>query len=187
MKLYTNVHKTECWNRTGKAPIQVRYVDINKGDARERSFHSRLVAKEMHNYKRDHLFATSPPSQAMKMVFSMVAINNKGEVIMINDVSRAFLHAKEKRDVYVALPEEGRLPGEEETCAKLNASLYGAMDAAINCHDEYSQQFASSGLIQGVASPCVLYRREWKIRTVVHGDEYVPVGMEEDLVWLESR
>ena len=44
---------------------------------------------------------------------------------MVNDVSRAFSHAKVKRDVYVALPEEDKLAGDEGKCAKLEYSLYG--------------------------------------------------------------
>ena len=29
---YVKVPVTECWNNTGKAPIRIRFVDVNKGD-----------------------------------------------------------------------------------------------------------------------------------------------------------
>ena len=32
--VYTHVPIQQCWDVTGKAPIGVRWVDINKGDSR---------------------------------------------------------------------------------------------------------------------------------------------------------
>ena len=156
-------------------PYRSDGVDISKGDTKEPNYRSRLVAKEMNTYKKDDLFAVAPPLGAMKTVLFMVAINNKGETIMINDASRAFFHAKAKRDVYVALPEEDRLPGEEGMCAKLNFSLHGTMDAAINWHDEYSQQLVSNGFSQGIAPPCVFYRTERKIAISGYGERFCMV------------
>ena len=45
------------WDETGKAPIGVRWVDINKGDKVHPEYRSRLVAKEINKGKRDALFA----------------------------------------------------------------------------------------------------------------------------------
>ena len=71
------------------------------------------------------LFTATPPLEAMKMVLPMAATRNRGEVVMVNDVSRAFFHAKVKRDVYVELPAEDGMPGDKNKCAKLNYSMYG--------------------------------------------------------------
>ena len=76
---------------------------------------------------------------------------------MINDISRAFFHAKVKRDVYVQLAEEDRKPGEEAMCSKLNYSMYGTRDAAQNWFEEYSNQLRSIGSTQGTATPCVFH------------------------------
>lgn len=65
--------------------------------------------------------------------------------------------------------------------------MYGTRDAAINWHDEYSQQLLNNGFVQGKASPCALYRPLREIRTLVHGDDYVSVGKEHDLQWTEAR
>ena len=92
---------------------------------------------------------------------------------MINDVSRAFFHVQVKRDVYVEIPDEDKLPGEQGKCAKLNFSLYGTRDAALNWHEEYSQQLVANGFKQGIASPCIFYHPQRGIRTVVHGDDYI--------------
>lgn len=125
MKLYDEVPTAECYQKTHKAPISVRWIDISKGDTERPNFRSRLVAREINTYKRDDLFAATPPLEALKLLLSMAASGNTGEVIMINDVSRAFFHAKATREVFVQLPDEDRRPGEEEFCGRLIFSMYG--------------------------------------------------------------
>ena len=41
------VNIEECYSKTGKAPIGVKWVDINKGDAVHPEYRSRLVAQEI--------------------------------------------------------------------------------------------------------------------------------------------
>ena len=41
MGVYDKVDINEAWNVTGKAPIAVRWVDINKGDSRAPNYRSR--------------------------------------------------------------------------------------------------------------------------------------------------
>ena len=94
MNLYTKVTMAECRKQTGKAPISVRWIDVNKGDAERPNYRSRLVAREINTHKRGDLFAATPPLEALKLILAMAASGNKGEVLMINAVSRAFFHAK---------------------------------------------------------------------------------------------
>ena len=46
MGVYDKFDVSEAWSETGKAPISVRRVDINKGDTQTPVYRSRLVAKE---------------------------------------------------------------------------------------------------------------------------------------------
>ena len=46
-QVYVKVPIKECWEKTGKKPIGVRWVDINKGDQVNPEYRSRLVAKEI--------------------------------------------------------------------------------------------------------------------------------------------
>ena len=170
-----------------KDPITVRWIDINKGDAQTPNYRSRLVAREIYTYKRDDLFAATPPLEALKTILAMTATANKGEVLMVNDISRAYFHAKAERDVYVQLPSEDQMEGEEGLCGKLQYSMYGTRDAAKNWFSEYSQQLINTGFKQGVASPCVFYHEERGIRTFVHGDDYVSTGQPENLKWLRAQ
>ncbi len=43
--VYTKVDVQECWDETGKGPIGVRWIDVNKGDKDHTKYRSRLVAK----------------------------------------------------------------------------------------------------------------------------------------------
>ena len=49
MGVYQKVSTNECWAETGKAPIPVRWIDINKGHGSAPNYRSRLVAKEYRN------------------------------------------------------------------------------------------------------------------------------------------
>ena len=78
------------------------------------------MAREINTNKRDDLFAATPPLEALEVILSLTTTWNKGEAIMINDMSRAFFHAPAKRKVYVQLPEEDKEAADEARCGKLN-------------------------------------------------------------------
>ena len=44
--VYTKVTRDEAFRLTGRAPIAVKWVDVNKGDDEEPNYRSRLVAKD---------------------------------------------------------------------------------------------------------------------------------------------
>eukprot|EP00973_Karenia_brevis_P004887 673060-Karenia_brevis.AAC.1 len=46
MGVYKKVHKSRCHQLTGRAPIGVRWVDVNKQDSQNPLYRSRLVAKQ---------------------------------------------------------------------------------------------------------------------------------------------
>ena len=138
MGLYVKVPIKECYERTGKSPIIVRWIDINNGGTDNPNYRPRFVAREINICKRDDLFAATPPLEALKTIIAMTATSNKGEIIMVNYISRAFFHAKAERDVFVQLPEEDKGENDEKLCGKLQYSMYGTRDAAKNWFHEYS-------------------------------------------------
>ena len=71
MALYTKVPLTECKNKTGKAPISVRWIDVNKGDLGKPNYRSRLVAREINTHKREDLCAATPRLEALKLILAM--------------------------------------------------------------------------------------------------------------------
>ena len=57
---------------TGRAPIGVKWVDINKGDEQNPEYRSRFVATEVKKKdKREDLFASTPPLEALKFLLSL--------------------------------------------------------------------------------------------------------------------
>ena len=93
--------------------IYVRWIDINKDDAAMENYRSRLVVREIKKDTRSDLFAATPPLEALKAIISMCASGNRGETIMVNDVSRAYFSAPARRQVFVELCDEDALAGEE--------------------------------------------------------------------------
>ena len=63
MKLYSKVPIRERYRVIGKAPISVRWIDINKGDVEAPNYRSRFVAREINIHKREDLFAATPLSR----------------------------------------------------------------------------------------------------------------------------
>ena len=89
MGVYCKVSVDECWSKTGKAPIAVRWIDINKGDEQHPNYRSRLVAKEFKTDINPELYAATPPSECLRMLISMLA-SQDGAEMMYADVSRAY-------------------------------------------------------------------------------------------------
>ena len=73
---------------------------MNKGDSFNKSYQSRLVAREIKTSVRPDLFAAAPPLEAMKSALPMLANSNPGEKLMVNNVSRAFFCAPARRQVF---------------------------------------------------------------------------------------
>ena len=60
----------EALQRTGRRPISVRWVEVNKGDSENPRIRSRLVAREIRGPRQEACFAPIPPLENMRMVRS---------------------------------------------------------------------------------------------------------------------
>ena len=93
MQVYKKVPRSKCFAATGKGPIGVRWIDVNKQDNDNPLYRSRLVAKYYNNYKDPDLYTATPPLELLRMIISLAAsnVNKWGHQwkIMVNDVSRA--------------------------------------------------------------------------------------------------
>ena len=102
-RVYEKVPIEECHRVTGKAPIKVKWVDLNKGDEINKEYRSRLVAKEIKLDNGQDLFAATPPLEVKKMLFSLAVTEGvgycvghleEGMKIDFVDISRAFFQAR---------------------------------------------------------------------------------------------
>ena len=105
---------------------------------------------------------------------------------MVNDVRRAYFYSKASRDIYIEIPSEDPEAG-PNVLGKLELSLCGTRDAAKNWQDTLSAQLVSIGFARGAGHPAVFHHAERNIMTLVHGDDYLSSGFQDDLDWLESE
>ena len=127
MGVYRKVMISERISKTGKAPIGVRWVDVNKGDRKSPLYRSRLVAKEFHKQKDGDLYAAAPP----RAVVSSATTGSREKGIIVNDVSRAYMYADCEGDMYVELCDEDRTEVcDKGMCEKLVKAMYGTRPAA---------------------------------------------------------
>jgi len=180
--IYTKVPVSECYEKTGKKPIGVKFVDVNKGDEITPNYRSRLVAKEFRD-GAESIFAGTPPLEALKLLFSLGAAERGHRVLGFIDVKKAHLYAKATREVYVDLP-----PGDQESgmCGKLNYTLYGTRDAAQSWELEYSGTLERMGFKKGVSTGCVFRHAERDVNIVVHGDDFTILGTVSDIYWVKN-
>ena len=187
MGVYTKVRK-ESWMKV----ISTKWLDINKGDEVLPNYRSRLVGCEFKRDKRDDLFAATPPLESLRVIISICANNqyhaqrDNRFIIMSTDVKRAYFYAPATRPVFIKIPAEDREPGDEDMVGRLNLSLYGTRDAAMNWSATYTDFLTKIGFTTGNASPCNFYHPIRRISITVHGDDFTSTAREQDLKWLKS-
>ena len=185
MKVYVKVPREEAI-QNGVKPIPVRWLDINKGDAKNPLYRSRMVGKEFKTYEDPALYAATPPSEGLRYLLSYAVTNKmKHRKIMVNDVSRAFFNAPATRLIYIELPKED--DNGDNMVGRLRMSLYGTRDAALNWQEEVSRHLAALSFRKGRGFPCVFKHISRDLLAIVHGDDYVTVGSDEDLLWMRRK
>ena len=97
---------------------------------------------------------------------------------MVQDISKAYFFAPATRDIYIELPAED---AEEGMVGRLQKSLYGTRDAALNWAEAYTKVLLDMGYEKGTSSPCSFYHKGWDLRTVVHGDDFLSEGCAKSL------
>ena len=97
------------------------------------------------------------------------------------DVKRAYFYAAAKRAIFIELPSEDRMDGDEEMVGRLNLSLYGTRDAAQNWTQEYTRTLIKAGFTVGKASPCHFWHENKQLALTVHGDDFTISGSEDNL------
>ena len=71
--VWIKVPKGRAKQDTGRQPISVRWVDVNKGDEQNPNYRSRLVARQLKatDQSGDSYFAPAPPLGALRAVLSL--------------------------------------------------------------------------------------------------------------------
>ena len=127
--------------------------------------------------------------EALRIITSHAATyrdDGPERVIMINDVRRAYFYANISQDVFIELPKEDPMYG-TGLLGKFKLCLYGTRDVAKGWQETSSAHLMDAGFVRGRGHSCVFYHPGKRIKTLVHGDDYVSAGTEESLAWLEKE
>ena len=169
-KVYEKRTIEECWQRTGKGPITLKWIDRNKGDREHPNYRSRIVVREV---KRQHgtlpghmLFSNMPPLEAVKILCSELATRKKNKKgtdlrLALNDISRAHVYREAQREIYVTLP-----PGDEQEgyCAILKKPMYGTQGASDMWQEDDSNHLKKKHFHQEQAWTSVFRHDELDIK-----------------------
>ena len=194
------VPRSVAYQQTGRAPISVRWVDVNKGDDDMPNYRSRLVARQLKatDHSGQSYFAPAPPIEALRTVLSLSQTRIGGwrpdwnpestcrTQISTIDVSRAYFNARvdEKSPCFVQLPAE--LGDVADLCGQLLRHMYGTRMAADGWQEEYSTLLLSLGFEQGLSCPNVFHHVDKGIVCSVHGDDFTSCGPKTSLDWMET-
>ena len=105
---------------------------------------------------------------------------------MTNDVRRSCFYEKIKYDAHIEHPKVDKEHG-KGLLGKLRLCLYGTRDAAQGLQETLGAHLESIGYKRGRGHPSVLLHPEKKIKSLVHGDDYVSAGDGASLRWLEDE
>ena len=93
--------------------------------------------------------------------------------------SKAYFFAPATRDIYIGLPPEDAEP---DMVGKLEKSLYGTRDAALNWAEAYTKVLLAMGCQKGLSSPCRFHHAGWNLSTLVHVQDFLMEGPAYSLV-----
>ncbi len=112
----------------------------------------------------------------------------KGTVLILKflDISRAHPHCDmQRKNIYVEPPPEMQLPSDQVLL--LLKCKEGTRDANQTFEFLVRDSFAKFGFEQGSYSPCVYRHTTKQLVYVVHGDDYIGLGVREDLQWFHDQ
>ena len=106
---------------------------------------------------------------------------------MTIDVRRAYFYAPAQREAHIEILVEDQEAADEGMVGKLNLSLYGTRDAALNWTKEYTRALDEIGFVKGMASACNFRHVQRDVKVTVHGDDFLVTGSLSDLLWLQNK
>ena len=139
----------------GAVIVGGRWVLCNKGDLTKPKMRARYVATEVNKSHDDAFYASTPPLEALKLLFVKYSQMRKAKgsslKISVMDATKAYFNAKPTRDIFVRVPREmGMPPG---TVGKLVRCCYGTRDAGSLWEETYASVLTSLGFRRGRAPP----------------------------------
>ncbi|CAK0853831.1 unnamed protein product [Prorocentrum cordatum] len=183
--------KQRCREETGRDPVPMIWVDVDKVDDRKPNVRWRLcVAETRYCTSMDlggpsQTFSATPPYEALRMLISFCCSPRNADedqrVLMFLDITRAHPHCEMKRKLWVKLPAEDPRSADPSVCGLLVRCLYGCRDAGQNFELLVRETLEGKmGFSCGVWCPCIYRRGDGKLVAYVYGDNFVLKGSRAD-------
>lgn len=190
MRVFEKVPRQKCRDMAGREPIKVRGVDTKKQGEVNPKYRSILVAKDYKTKSEPELHTATPPIDALRLLLSLAATGytprGARRRIMINDVARPYFDAPSLSPTFVEIYGEDFEEGGEDRCGELRVSMYGTRPAAHNGKKCYTELPEKAGFKVTRASICIMRNDEKDKDSLVNGDDFVSVGDESELLWLQK-
>ena len=177
--------KVDAQKLDGYKLVRMRWVICDKGDRTAPDVRARLVACEVAHNKSEELFASTPPLEAKRLLFSEYArivrdpkYLDDSVVLSFVDVRKAYFNGIPRRNIHLVFPKE--MGVDPSLVAHLNRCVYGTRDAGAIWEDCYADALIDMGFRRGVANPCCVYSPDKQLSVVVHGDDVTVLGARED-------
>ena len=152
----------------------MRRVETDKGGF----VRSRLVVQEIaYGNPLDDFFAGTPGMEVMRYLLHKLAMNSKLK-LLLGDVSVAFLHADADEPMYLRLPPDFARP---VYCWLTREAIYGRRKAPQYWQDHFAKGAAKLGFARSYINACFYWSQADDLYMLVHGDDIMLVGDEEDL------
>ena len=109
-KVYEYASTSRAYQRTGRRPLRLKWIDTNKGGTLHPNIRSRLVCTEVRPKGVEAIFAATPPLESLRILMVILSQQDPGETddpltLTLADVSRAhFLCQGRKGSLYTASP-----------------------------------------------------------------------------------
>ena len=175
--------------------VRTRWVLCSKGDSTNPDMRARLVAYEDNKTgKEDAFFASTPPGESKKILFSMYASRRNSKApdgtevplrLSFIDMKKAYFNGVPTREIYMSLPPELGLP--KHFVAKQTKCVYGTRDAGMIWEQCCRHALEHIGFVSGVSDPCLFHHPTRDLTIVVHGDDFTALGTDHDLDWYTAE
>ena len=136
---------------------------------------------------REDLFSATPPLEMMRFIMSRQATHRKDgreRKSMYLDIKKAHVIPLCEQNVYVELPGEAEV--EDDECGKLIHWLCGCRPAAQAWEEHYSALLKNHEFKRLKSVPVAFVHETRDMSGVVHGDDFVWEGIDEDLDWVQK-
>ncbi|CAJ1373293.1 unnamed protein product [Effrenium voratum] len=196
--VYERVPRKLCEQSEQRKPLQLKWLDVNKGDEENPKVRSRLVTKEIKKAKRpdqqlgaEDTFAATPPVECVMMILSLF-MSQKGikkkRKLAVWDISRAHFMGKAERELFVELPQEDLVHPEDEEAmvGRLLRSMYGTQDASKIFQMDYQGLMEKEKGEFSKLCPALFKFQERGIIGLVHGDDFLVLAEDDQLTWMDG-